>query len=68
MHGILTTLLAGRGSQLTPIASPIAFVPLRVVQDAVFGRVAPEHAMHGRYEPYLKRALEEPFAMFLPGT
>ena len=28
MHGILTTLLAGRGSQLTPIAAPIAFVPL----------------------------------------
>ncbi len=24
MHGILTTLLAGRGSQLTPIAAPIA--------------------------------------------
>ena len=25
MYGILTTLLAGRGSQLTPIAAPIAF-------------------------------------------
>lgn len=68
MHGILTTLLAGRGSQLTPIASPIAFVPLGAVQDVVFGRVAPEHAMHARYQLYLKRTLEEPFAMFLPGA
>ncbi len=34
MHGILTTLLAGRGSQLTPIAAPIAFVPIASVPDA----------------------------------
>ena len=47
MHGILTTLLAGRGSQLTPIAAPIAFVPLRASEDAAFGRIAPEHA-HAR--------------------
>src|SRR5207253_2388747 len=31
MYGILTTLLAGRGSLLTPIAAPIAFVPLQAV-------------------------------------
>lgn len=68
MHGILTTLLAGRGSQLTPIASPIAFVPLHGVQDVVFGRVAPEHASFARYQLLLKRTLEEPFAMFLPGA
>ncbi len=29
MHGILATLRVGRGSQLTPVAAPIAFVPLR---------------------------------------
>lgn len=68
MHGILTTLLAGRGSQLTPIAAPIAFVPLRAVPDAVFGRIAPAHALHDRYEVVLKRTLDEPFAMFLPGA
>jgi transcriptional regulator with XRE-family HTH domain len=67
MHGILTTLLAGRGSQLTPIAAPIAFVPLAAMKNIVFGRVAPDHAHHGTYRPYLKRTLEEPFAMFLPG-
>jgi transcriptional regulator with XRE-family HTH domain len=68
MHGILTTLLAGRGSQLTPIAAPIAFVPLRSMPDAAFGRIAPDHAIHGTYQPFLKRTLEEPFAMFLPGA
>jgi transcriptional regulator with XRE-family HTH domain len=66
MYGILTTLLAGRGSHLTPIAAPIAFVPLRAVAEAAFGRIAGGHAMHDRYQLYLKRTLDEPFAMFLP--
>jgi hypothetical protein len=66
MYGILTTLLAGRGSQLTPIAAPIAFVPLGVVADAAFGRIASGHALHEKYQQFLKRTLDEPFAMFLP--
>jgi transcriptional regulator with XRE-family HTH domain len=66
MYGILTTLLAGRGSHLTPIAAPIAFVPLPSVPDAAFGRIAANHAWHDRYQQYLKRTLDEPFAMFLP--
>jgi transcriptional regulator with XRE-family HTH domain len=66
MHGILTTLLAGRGSQLTPIAASIAFVPLASVPDAAFGRIASGHAAHDRYQQFLKRTLDEPFAMFLP--
>lgn len=68
MHGILTTLLAGRGSQLTPIAAPIAFVPLRAQEDQSFGRIAPEHAHYDRYKRYLRRTIEEPFALFLPGA
>ena len=31
MYGILTTLLAGRGSLLTPIAAPIAYLPIKMV-------------------------------------
>ena len=34
MYGILTTLLAGRGSLLTPIAAPIAFVPFAAIAEA----------------------------------
>lgn len=67
MHGILTTLLAGRGSHLTPIAAPIAFVPMHAIKDAAFGRVAPDHVSHALYRDFLKRTVEEPFAMFLPG-
>ena len=67
MYGILTTLLAGRGSQLTPIAAPIAFVPLRTVPDAVFGRISEKDAKYETYRKYLKRTVEEPFALFLPG-
>ena len=68
MHGILTTLLAGRGSQLTPIAAPIAFVPVRTIPDAVFGRVAAKDAKYETYRKYLQRTVDEPFALFLPGN
>ena len=66
MYGILTTLLAGRGAQLTPVAAPIAFLPMRSVKDAAFGRIAPGHACHAQYRTHLDRTVEEPFALFLP--
>jgi len=66
MHGILTTLLAGRGSQLTPIAAPIAFVPLRTVADPAFGRISPAHPRHADYQAIIQRTIDEPFALFLP--
>src|SRR6266568_9439101 len=39
MFGILTTLQAGRGAQLTPVAAAIAFVPLKALPDVKFGRI-----------------------------
>ena len=66
MFGILTTLLAGRGSQLTPIAAPICFVPLRAIAKPSFGRIAASDANHAAYRGYLQRTIDEPFAMFLP--
>jgi transcriptional regulator with XRE-family HTH domain len=67
MYGILTTLLAGRGSLLTPIASPIAFVPLQAIAKPTFGRVPPSDPNHAIYGKHLKRTIEEPFAVFVPG-
>ena len=67
MHGILATLLAGRGSHLTPIAAPIAFIPLRAMPDVVFGRISPKDAKYEIYRSYIQRTIEEPFALFLPG-
>jgi transcriptional regulator with XRE-family HTH domain len=67
MYGILTTLLAGRGSLLTPIAAPIAFVPLQTVPNPSFGRINASDPNHALYRKHLKHTTDEPFAMFLPG-
>jgi transcriptional regulator with XRE-family HTH domain len=67
MYGILTTLQVGRGAQLTPVAAPIALIPLRGLKDVQFGRVGPDSACYPQYRKYLKRTVDEPFALFLPG-
>ena len=66
MYGILTTLLAGRGSLLTPIAAPVAFVPMAAVAEPSFGRIQPGERHHALYRQHLQRAIDEPFAVFVP--
>ncbi|WP_198399858.1 helix-turn-helix domain-containing protein [Bradyrhizobium yuanmingense] len=65
MYGIISTLRAGPGSQLTPIAAPIAYLPLRNIPKPSLGRVAPEDPNHALYRQHLRRTVEEPFALFL---
>jgi transcriptional regulator with XRE-family HTH domain len=67
MHGILTTLQAGRGSQLTPISTAIVLIPTPTLTEVQFGRIPSGHRCYERYREYLKRTVEEPFALFLPG-
>jgi transcriptional regulator with XRE-family HTH domain len=67
MYGIITTLLAGRGSLLTPIAAPIAFLPIKMVLAPSFGRISPDDANYAMYREHLRRTTDEPFAVFLPG-
>jgi transcriptional regulator with XRE-family HTH domain len=67
MYGILTTLLAGRGSLLTPIAAPIAYLPVKLVPSPTLGRISPDDANYALYRQHLRRTIDEPFAMFLPG-
>jgi transcriptional regulator with XRE-family HTH domain len=67
MYGILTTLQAGRGAHLIPVATPIVLVPLKNVPEAQFGRVVDGQACYERYRAYLKRTVDEPFALFFPG-
>jgi transcriptional regulator with XRE-family HTH domain len=67
MYGIITTLLAGRGSQLTPIAAPIVFLPARNIQNATLGRISSADANYAVYREHLRRTIEEPFALFLQG-
>jgi len=66
MHGILTTLQAGRGAQLTPVAAPIALIPAGVVNPIEFGRIAAGQPCYDAYRKALRRTIEEPFALFLP--
>jgi transcriptional regulator with XRE-family HTH domain len=67
MYGIITTLQVGRGAQLMPVSAPIAFVPLAGLSDVAFGRVADGHPCYPDYRRHLRRTVEEPFALFLPG-
>jgi transcriptional regulator with XRE-family HTH domain len=66
MFGIMTTLQVGRGNQLLPVSAPIAYVPLAKLADPQFGRIADGHPCYDSYRKYLKRTIEEPFALFLP--
>jgi transcriptional regulator with XRE-family HTH domain len=67
MHGILATLQVGRGAHLTPVATPIVLVPIKTVKEPAFGQVKPGHHYHPLYQGYLKRTVNEPFALFVTG-
>lgn len=65
LYGILTTLLVGRGAQLTPVAAPVALVPIAAGAPPAFGRIAPGHAQHAAYRRHLRRAVDEPFVVLM---
>ena len=67
MYGVIATLLAGRGSLLTPIAAPIALLPAKNVPDATYGRIAEGDARGTLYRDHLQRVTSEPFALFFKG-
>jgi hypothetical protein len=67
LHGILTTLQVGRGAQLTPVATPIVFVPLKKLPKAEFGQIRFGHSCYTQYRKLLKRTVEEPFALLING-
>ena len=67
MHGLLMTLQLGRGSHLTPVAAPIVLKPLKTGQDAVFGRIGPDHRDFHAYSLLLSKTLDDNFAALLAG-
>ena len=66
MYGILTTLQVGRGSELIPVAVPVVMVPIKTLKNVQFGQIGPKEACYSLYRKYLKRTVEEQFAVFLP--
>jgi transcriptional regulator with XRE-family HTH domain len=65
MFGIMTTLRVGRGTELIPVSTPIAYVPAASIGNLEFGRIDVGHACYQQYRKLLKRTIEEPFALFL---
>src|ERR1700759_1981625 len=55
MYGILTTLLAGRGSLLTPIAAPIAYLPTKLIAKPTLGRLTKEDTNYALYREHLRK-------------
>jgi transcriptional regulator with XRE-family HTH domain len=65
MYGILTTLQVGRGSQLTPVSAPVVMVPTKAVKNVQFGQIRAADRCHALYRKYLKRSVDDQFAVFL---
>lgn len=65
MYGLLTTLLAGPGSQLLPVAVPLALIPRASVPDAPFGRISGSDADFQIYHSYLDGVLARGFARMI---
>jgi hypothetical protein len=52
---------------LTPIAAPIAYLPVKMVANPTFGRVSSDDPNYVLYRQHLRRTTDESFALFLPG-
>ena len=65
LHGLLTTLQAGRGTQLTPVSMPIAMQPMDENKPPHFGRIGSGHPAHGTYGALLRRTIGDHFAQFV---
>lgn len=64
MHGLLLSLHAGRGAQLTPLAAPIVLMPIVKNMLPAYGRIAAGHTSFAKYRAALKRTLDDHFALF----
>lgn len=66
MHGILATVLSGRGAQLTPVAAPVALLPIAAASKPVFGRISQGQTDYARYRALLRRTLDDSYAVLMP--
>jgi transcriptional regulator with XRE-family HTH domain len=61
MFGLLSTLQVGAGSQLVPVACPIALVPEAQLPEPAFGLIGAGHAAERDYRAILDMALGSDF-------
>lgn len=67
LHGLLSTLQAGRGAHLSPVAMPIVLQPIGAKRSPQFGRIGGAHPAHSEYSGLLRRTTGEHYAQFLTG-
>ena len=66
MYGLLTSLQSGRAGHLTPVCTPVVFVPVKDFGDDIeFGIIEKSFKSFARYQALLRRALEEPFVLMV---
>lgn len=66
MYGILTTLRAGRGGQLQPVATPLVLLPL-TPETGQFGRIMPPDPLYERLRGHLNRVIgDDHIRLILP--
>ena len=51
----------------TPIAAPIAFLPIKNIPGSTVGRISSGDANYAIYREHLRRTIDEPFALFFQG-
>lgn len=64
LNGILTTLVAGPGAQLTPTAAPIALVPTSRRSDPDLGVIRTGDRCHDEYRDQVDRIAQRGYALF----
>ncbi len=65
MYGILTTLRAGQGAQLTPVSVPLVLVPMKVFEAPFFGRITPADQDYDQYSRFLNKTIGDGYASFV---
>jgi len=67
MYGLLTTLLSGSGTQLLPVAVPLALIPHASIPEAAFGRISQGQAQFQIYRDHLNNVLAQDYARMIEG-
>lgn len=65
IYGVLSTLAAGSGSNLTPVTAPLALLPWHQQEIQTLGRLNPGDDVHGHYRKHLDSVARSGFARLL---
>jgi transcriptional regulator with XRE-family HTH domain len=68
LFGVLATLQVGHGSQLVPVAAPVAMWKVEQPDEAMFGLILPASPRHGAYRDKLMAAAGDDFVRFYLAT